>query len=65
MLSVVPKSQVVIDVSIEIMRIFIKLSEFTLDYNALGKQFIEIFSILDALVNETKKTDKKVMGFIK
>ncbi len=76
MLSAVLKSQVAIDVSIEIMRTFTKLREFTLHYNALGKQLIEfelkndkkfkeVFSILDTLVNETKKTDEKVMGFIK
>ena len=76
MLSAVLKSQVAIDVSIEIMRTFTKLREFTLHYNALGKQLIElerkndkqfkkVFGILDSLVNETKKTDEKVMGFIK
>ena len=76
MLSAVLKSQVAIDVSIEIMRTFTKLREFTLHYNALGKQllelerkndkkFKEVFSILDTLVNETKKTDEKIMGFIK
>ena len=76
MLSAVLKSQVAIDVSIEIMRTFTKLREFTLHYNALGKklielerkndkQFKEVFGILDTLVNDTKKTDEKVMGFIK
>ena len=76
MLSAVLKSQVAIEVSIEIMRTFTKLREFTLHYNALGKQLIElerkndkkfkeVFDILDTLVNETKKTDEKVMGFIK
>jgi len=76
MLSAVLKSKVAIDVSIEIMRTFTKLREFTLHYNALGKklldlerkndkQFKEVFNILDTLVNETKKTDAKVMGFIK
>jgi DNA-binding PadR family transcriptional regulator len=76
MLSAVLKSQVAIEVSIEIMRTFTKLREFTLHYNALGKklielerkndkQFKEVFSILDTLVNDTKKTDEKVMGFIK
>ncbi len=76
MLSAVLKSQVAIDVNIEIMRTFTKLREFTLHYNALGKklielerkndkQFKEVFSILDTLVNDTKKTDEKVMGFIK
>jgi len=76
MLSAVLKSKVAIEVSIEIMRTFTKLREFTLHYNALGKklieferknnkQFKEIFVTLDILVNETKKTDEKVMGFIK
>jgi len=76
MLSAVLKSKVAIQVSIEIMRTFTKLREFTLHYNALGKklielerkndkQFKEVFAILDTLVNETQKTDEKVMGFIK
>ena len=76
MLSSVLKSQVAVEVSIEIMRTFTKLREFTLHYNALGKklielerkndkQFKEVFTILDSLVNDTKKTDEKVMGFIK
>jgi uncharacterized protein (UPF0147 family) len=76
MLSAVLKSKVAVDVSIEIMRTFTKLREFTLHYNALGKkllelerksdkQFKEVFSILDTLVNDTQKTDEKLMGFIK
>jgi hypothetical protein len=76
MLSAVLKSKVAIQVSIEIMRTFTKLREFTMHYNALGKklielerkndkQFKEVFAILDTLVNETQKTDEKVMGFIK
>ena len=76
MLSAVLKSKVAVDVSIEIMRTFTKLREFTLHYNTLGKklldlerkndkQFKEVFNILDTLVNETKKTDEKVMGLIK
>ena len=76
MLSAVLKSQVAVEVSIEIMRTFTKLREFTLHYNALGKKLIElerkndkqfkkVFGILDSLVNDTKKTDEKVMGFIK
>ena len=75
MLSSVLKSDRAIQVNISIMRTFTKLREFTLYYNALGKKFIElerkndkqfkeVFSILDKLVNETKKTDEKVMGFI-
>jgi len=76
MLSAVLKSQVAIDVSIEIMRTFTKLREFTLHYNALGKklidlerkndkQFKKVFGILDSLVDDTSRTDEKVMGFIK
>ena len=76
MLSAVLKSKIAVEVSIEIMRTFTKLREFTLHYNALGKKLIElerkndkkfkdVFKILDALVNDTKKTDEKVMGFIK
>jgi hypothetical protein len=76
MLSAVLKSSIAIEVSIEIMRTFTKLREFTLHYNALGKQllelerkndkkFKEIFKILDTLVFEAKKTDEKVMGFLK
>ncbi len=76
MLSAVLKSSIAIEVSIEIMRTFTKLREFTLHYNALSKQllelerindkkFKEIFKILDTLVFETKQTDEKVMGFLK
>ena len=76
MLSAVLKSKIAIEVSIEIMRTFTKLREFTLHYNTLGKklielerkndkQFKEVFKILDTLVNDTQKTDEKVMGFIK
>ena len=75
MLSAVLKSSIAIEVSIEIMRTFTKLREFSLHYNTLAKkilelerkndkQFKEVFTILDKLVNETKKTDEKVMGFI-
>ena len=76
MLSAVLKSKVAIEVSIEIMRTFTKLREFTLHYNALGKKLIElerkndkqfkkVFGILDALVHETQKTDEKIMGFMR
>jgi hypothetical protein len=76
MLSAVLKSSVAIEVSIEIMRTFTKLREFALHYNALAKklielerkndkQFKEIYQILDRLINDTKRTDEKVMGFIK
>jgi len=76
MLSSILKSQVAVEVSIEIMRTFTKLREFTLHYNALGKKLIElerkndkkfkeVFKILDSLVFETKQTDAKIMGFLK
>ena len=76
MLSAVLKSKVAIEVSIEIMRTFTKLREFTLHYNTLGKQLItlerkndkqfkKVFGILDSLVKDAQKTDEKVMGFIK
>jgi hypothetical protein len=76
MLSAVLKSQVAIEVSIEIMRTFTKLREFSLHYNALAKQLIElerkndkafrkIYTILDELIADTKATDEKVMGFIR
>jgi hypothetical protein len=76
MLSAVLKSQVAIEVSIEIMRTFTKLREFSLHYNALAKQLIElerkndkafrnIYTILNALVADTTATDEKVMGFIR
>ena len=76
MLSAILKSDIAIEVSIEIMRTFTKLREFTLHYNALSKQLIElerkndkkfkeVFQILDTLVSDTKKADEKVMGFLK
>jgi len=76
MLSAVLKSAVAVEVSIEIMRTFTKLREFSFHYNALAKQIIElerkhdkkfkeVFRQLDAIVNETQKTDEKIMGFIR
>ena len=76
MLSTVLKSGVAVEVSVAIIRTFTKLREFSLHYNALAKkiielernnnkQFKEVFKILDALVEETKKTDEKVMGFVR
>jgi len=76
MLSAVLKSQVAIEVSIEIMRTFTKLREFSLHYNALAKQLIslerkndkefrKIYTILNELIADTKATDEKVMGFIR
>ena len=76
MLSAVLKSSIAIEVSIEIMRTFTKLQEFTLHYNALSKQllelerkndkkFKEIYEKLESLIENAQKTDEKVMGFIK
>jgi hypothetical protein len=75
-LSAVLKSKMAIDVSIEIMRTFTKLREFTLHYNALAKQLIDleqknskefrnIYKILNELMEGTKETDAKVMGFLR
>jgi len=76
MLSAILKSAVAVEVSIEIMRTFTKLREFSFHYNALAKQIIElerkhdkkfkeVFNRLDTIVNETQKTDEKIMGFIR
>jgi hypothetical protein len=76
MLSAILKSKIAIEVSIEIMRTFAKIREFSLHYNALAKQIIElerkhnrkfqeVFAQLDTIVSQTKKADEKVMGFIR
>jgi len=76
MLSAILKSTVAVEVSIEIMHTFTKLREFSFHYNALAKQIIElerkhnkkfkeVFNRLDTIVNETQKTDEKIMGFIR
>jgi len=76
MLSAVLKSSVAIEVSIEIMRTFTKMREFSMHYNKLARQimelerkhdkkFKEVFTRLDEIVSETQKTDEKVMGFIR
>ena len=76
MLSTVLKSSVAIEVSIEIMRTFTKMREFSMHYNSLSRQMInlerkndkkfrEVFKRLDEIVEETQKTDEKVMGFIR
>jgi len=75
MLSAVLKSSVAIEVSIEIMRTFTKMRDFSMHYNKLARQIIElerkhdkkfkeVFTRLDEIVSETQKTDEKVMGFI-
>ena len=76
MLAAVLKSDISIDVNIEIIRTFKKLREFSKHYNALAKkmmelerkndkQFKEVFKKLDNLVQDTQKTDEKIMEFIK
>ena len=76
MLSAVLKSSVAIEVSIEIMRTFTKMKEFSMHYNSLARQimelerkhdkkFKEVFKHLDEIVSETQKTDEKIMGFIR
>ena len=76
MLSAVLRSEVAVRVSIEIMRTFTKLREFSLHYNALAKKMLEmerknqkefhkIYSLLDELIQDTRKTDEKVMGFLR
>ena len=76
MLAAVLKSDIAIEVNIEIIRTFKKLREFSKHYNALAKkimelerkndkQFKEVFKKLDNIVHDTQKTDEKIMGFIK
>ena len=76
MLATVIKSSVAIDVSKSIMRTFTKLREFSMHYNQISKQIIElerknskefknIYKTLNSLVEDTKKTDEKVIGFIR
>ena len=76
MLATVINSPVAVSVNKNIMRTFTKLREFSLHYNALAKQIIElerkqnkkfkeVFAQLDAIVSETQKTDEKIMGFIR
>jgi len=75
MLATVIKSGVAVDVSKSIMRTFTKLREFSIHYNQISKQMIElerknskefknIYKQLNSLIEDTKKTDKKVIGFI-
>lgn len=76
MLSAVLKSKVAVEVSIEIMRTFTKLREFSLHYNALAKRLIEmeqknnkefrkIYALLDELMMGAREADAKVMGFLR
>lgn len=76
MLATVLKSPVAAQTSISIIRTFTKLREFSMHYNTLAKKIIElerkndkrfkeVFEILDSIVDQTQKTDEKVMGFIR
>jgi len=76
MLASVLKSSVAVEVNIAIVRTFTKLREFSLHYDAMSRQIMElereydtkfemIFEQLDALVSESQKRDEKIMGFIK
>jgi len=75
MLATVINSPRAISVSKNIMRTFTKLREFSKHYNALAKQLIDVDrkhdkqykalkKALDELVNESKRVDEKVMGFL-
>ncbi len=84
MLSSVLKSQIAIEVNIEIMRTFTKLREFSLNYTDITKKLEEIektakidqqhlnynserideaFKLLNEILQDTKKTDKNLIGF--
>jgi len=76
MLATVLRSKVATEVNISIIRTFTKLREFSMRYNALARQimelerkhnkkFKEVFARLDSIVEEIQKTDKKIMGFIR
>jgi hypothetical protein len=76
MLATVLKSDVAIEVNIAIMRTFTKLREFSKHYNALAKkimeverkndkQYKELSKALKELIDESKATDDKIIGFIK
>ena len=76
MLATVLRSEVAVQVNISIIRTFTKMREFSMHYNALARQimelekkhnkkFKEVFERLDAIVDETQRTDEKIMGFIR
>ena len=76
MLATVLRSEVATEVNISIIRTFTKIREFSMHYNALARQimelekkhnkkFKEVFERLDSIVEETQKTDEKIMGFIR
>ncbi len=76
MLSAILKSDRAIEISIAIMRTFSKLREFSSHYNALAKKIMEVerkndkeykelSKALEELIDESKATDDKIIGFIK
>ena len=76
MLATVLRSKVATEVNISIIRTFTKLREFSMHYNALARQimelekkhnkkFKEVFARLDSIVEETQRTDEKMIGFIR
>ncbi len=76
MLASVLKSAVAVEVNIAIIRTFTKLREFSLQYDAVARQIMEmereydtkfdmVFEQLNALIAESNETDEKIMGFIR
>ena len=76
MLATVLRSEVAVEMNIAIIRTFTKMREFSMHYNSLARQimelerkhdkkFKEVFKHLDEIVSETQKTDEKIMGFIR
>ena len=76
MLAMVLRSEVATQVNISIIRTFTKIREFSMYYNALARQimelekkhnkkFKEVFTRLDSIVEETQRTDEKIIGFIR
>ena len=76
MLATVLRSKVATEVNISIIRTFTKIREFSMHYNALARQimelekkhnkkFKEVFARLDSIVEETQRTDEKIIGFIR
>ena len=76
MLATVLKSKTASEITVSIIRTFAKLRAFSKHYNTLAKkimelerkndkQFKEVFKKLDNIVQDTQKTDEKIMGFIK
>lgn len=76
MLATVLRSPIATETSINIIRTFKKLREFSKHYNALAKQLIEVDrkhdkqykelkKALDELIATSEVADEKVMGFLK